>query len=301
MAKQAALRILQLSLSNQFDKIDLNNAFEQLAPHYLAAWFYHRHRLKTDDSRWHTEYTRQSLQNTLIIRELESLESVLPTIRLKGTSFFPWLYRDIGERHLTDADLLVSPDNLPIAIDILTERGYKLVNQIKWDANFHRVSLTRESTEKFLYQVDLHTQLHWEQSSDLSMKTHKVGQYDSLTKPVLFYHLCMNWAFQDTFIGLNKLLDIHLLWNSLTEQEQAETEKIFFDSNYEKVWDWCMRALAVLKGEKDKMLSEAFLSNPKRYPMKYFGLKHLNKKNLGQALKYDLLWLGSYLKNSEKP
>ena len=107
MAKQGALRILQLSLSNQFEKIDLDSAYEKLEPHYLAAWFYNRYQFQTNDNRWKEEYTRQSLQNSLIIRELESLESVLPAARLKGTSFFPWLYRDIGDRHLTDADLLV--------------------------------------------------------------------------------------------------------------------------------------------------------------------------------------------------
>jgi hypothetical protein len=72
-------------------------------------------------------------------------------IVLKGPAIARWLYDEIGDRHYTDSDLLVSPVALSVAEAVLSERGF-VRGQSGW------LSKSREwRCDRGL--VDLHTSL----------------------------------------------------------------------------------------------------------------------------------------------
>lgn len=299
MQKQGAFDLINGEIPN-----DTESAFQLLDPHKLAPWFYFNNRqffTEFNKAPWEAAYQQQSLKNLSLLNELSNVEQEVPVVRLKGTSFIYWLYQDIGERHLTDADLLVDEKDLPEITSYLAARGYQSVPQVKWSANKHRFSFIKNSDNGMHYEIDLHTKLHWQQSKTLKPEIINPDGYSRLSNPWLFYHLCMNWIFQDTFVGLNKLIDIKNLIAVMDPQEFLEGKKLLKRAGYKSVLNLALTVIEPSSVDKHWLLNRDFLNNPKAHLARYLALKQLNKKSGTQALKYNLDWASAYLKNLERP
>lgn len=298
-------------------------ASSQLLSHHLAGYLYVNHQplLPSDmSSLFERIYEQQALQNHLLLEELERIEkkiftSGLPHLtRLKGTALIGSIYQDPGERHLSDADVYINHKHRPEFEKFLIAEGYQELHQIKWEANAFKSTFYKTSPLGYTFGLDVHDQLLWRQNKKFTptiikyaSKVFSTPHAYALHPADLYCHLVANWAYQDTFISLNKLLDIYLLKNQLAkEPASAQIQQILELNGLKPAEGFVRTALSYIdtdttsKIKNYHLLSQEFLANPRAHKFKYVLLKHLCKKNIFQAFLYDWQWLLGLVRQSNK-
>jgi len=177
-----------------------------------------------------------SAQSRLVMKALNSAD--IPTIPLKGIVMANSIYESIGLREMNDFDLLVPPEKLARAVEILTGMGYKPVQP------FHLDSLiqTNMHLPGFIKKGHVKIEIHWNITStniyysidprELWEKAVPVQILDyetlMLSPEDLLLHLCLHTSYQHQFnFGLRPSCDIAevidhfrttLDWQSVTER-----------------------------------------------------------------------------------
>ena len=95
------------------------------------------------------------LTTVKVSRALES--AGLRSVLLKGPSIAEWLYEEPSRRQYTDTDLLVSPSDVPRALDCLRRLGFllPLEHASRFEQDGHSV-LTHPPSGSLFCEVDLH-------------------------------------------------------------------------------------------------------------------------------------------------
>lgn len=116
------------------------------------------------EEEWRKAYYHNACRNTLLLRELADVLHQLAAggvdvIVLKGAALAEMIYDDIAARPMSDLDLLIHPQDLPVTRQILTGLGYAPVG-VEMQAGF-----TEEfRNEEIFYKgglVDIYIDLHW--------------------------------------------------------------------------------------------------------------------------------------------
>lgn len=306
------------NLENQapIDEATWFEAWPKLSSHRIAGYVASRHEPLIPDqakASFKAAATEQSLFNSLLLDECLNLETVAlknglnSLARLKGSSLIFEIYKHFGERHMTDIDLYVDEREEPSFRQILANLGYTLMPQIFWQANDFKKTYERRHESGLMFYIDLHTRLFWQQPArakiefEVAKYTIENGlalRFRTLKKEWQLAHLISNWAYQDTFISLSKLLDIVLFLRKYPQlSESREFIKCLHDSNLQASAKWVMMAVDIFKTGRShsRIFTEEFLDAPKKHKFKYLLMKHLTKNKLTQAFEYDARWVKAYL------
>jgi len=192
-------------------------------------------------------YMSHVARNMRIIQTLKEISTLfsehrIETILLKGSHLCNFIYADIGERTMSDIDLMVKESDLGIAEQKLLENGFQ--TQRKFDIetesvlHHHLPPLLKEDGN---VPIELHWTIVypnapftidinsiWKQSEEISFEGSKVRV---LSAPDLVLMLSIHCAYHDRFIhGLKTLCDINaiikfhgpnLLWEDLVARANS--------------------------------------------------------------------------------
>ncbi|PKN89353.1 MAG: hypothetical protein CVU51_00775 [Deltaproteobacteria bacterium HGW-Deltaproteobacteria-1] len=160
---------------------------------------------------------KMSAQSLLVIKALNSAN--IPTIPLKGIVMANSIYESIGLREMNDCDLLVPPEKLAKAAEILTGMGYKPARPFYVDSIIH----TDLHLPGFIKKGHVTIEIHWNITSPniyYSIDPRALWEeavpvqildYDTimLSPEDFLLHLCMHTSYQHQFnFGLRPSCDI---------------------------------------------------------------------------------------------
>ncbi len=106
-------------------------------------------------------YNNTLYKNIIFCAELENILTTfnqhgIAAIALKGAVLAEQLYGNPGLRTMVDMDILVKPEELPLANSLMQEMGYKqLITTQPWDHAFHEAPFCKEA------QFPLFIEIHW--------------------------------------------------------------------------------------------------------------------------------------------
>ena len=166
-----------------------------------------------------------AMRNLGLLAELGQIARALaaenaPVIVLKGAYLIGAVYRDVGLREMVDLDILVRPEHLTRAVDVLRARGYKPIRPFRIDeelARFHHLTpLDKEGVARI--------EIHWNITPPLDPHAidpadlwHRAvpwssGNYSALGLCLedVVLHLCFHASLQHRFqfVGLRPCCDI---------------------------------------------------------------------------------------------
>jgi hypothetical protein len=288
-----------------------------LIEHGLAGSVYVNGRdILADDllSRLKPTWQKQRQRNLLQYEELKNLSLALEAsgirpIILKGMALIGSVYTDLGERNMSDIDLLVGTENIDKMLEIVEEGGFLPVATGQWWGNSFKWEF-QKSTAAGDVVLELHSNLfygtnkNWWRTDQASSirKAIELENFDVLKSEDQFVHLCGHLGYQHTFLKLNWLLDIklsleqqkeHFDWNRVSElASQLGMRNSCLASIYavEQVFEY--KTDIEIEGKKWSrgILSRGFLLEPHSNKIRYILLKHLLKDKISTAFQYDFLW-----------
>lgn len=288
--------------------------FENLLnEHHLSGLFYKNFQFAQGKKR----YKQQWLHNQMLMSVLNELdqklgEEKINLIILKGAHLLLDLYPDFGSRFLSDIDILINVEDLPILQNILSEKGFSPI----LDETFYGNKFKKEWCKK-IKEVEINIELH----TKLFFNSKKENWNTSLTpfKNILklnledlFIHLCGHLAFQHTFIKLYWLYDIYFLYQEKKHEidwAKVQTKsralhlhrsvqmclwliKKHFDAPFSQ--ELCEQFFLDKKFVWQFFLSVSFLKNPYNNKFFYYYLKHATKDHFLESCFYDLSWFYHY-------
>lgn len=288
---------------------------EFLERHHLAGHIYSRTQNKTFYPYWKSQLTRNTFSKT----ELEKIGQDLKrenvkVYLLKGYSLMGEIYKDWGERYVSDIDLLVSYDELWKLTDVLKMYGYEKKKVARWLGNRHKHVFYKKA-EDLTLSIEIHTQLFWHtslQSAENSDTSQVVG-FRQLSKENQLIHLCGHIAFQHSYSKLFWLMDIF----KYVERYKDKMNWQEFWANAEKagLYKSCFFTLflcqklglniqtVLYKAKKKKRLSIyllkqlvdfSYLYNPQKFIIRSLLIKTLIKDSLLDNARYAYAWLKTF-------
>ncbi len=173
------------------------------------------HRCQLNNLRYHAELLR--LQAAFRNAEL-------PVLALKGTEMSLRLYGDIGLRHQRDIDLIVSPNQIPAAFDLLEKSGY----EIDLPSHIRRSNLLR-LVPAFAYEINCRhrqsgmlVELHWRFERVRNSRYEPIWWRMMLSEAERPYAQILYLCLHGTMHGWSRLKwlgDLHVLFARLQEKE----------------------------------------------------------------------------------
>lgn len=273
-------------------------------------WFFHE--------RWKKQYIRNSLQKEILDKVIRDLsEQEIQIIVLKGMALLDDIYSDIGEREVSDIDILIAEENLPQVESLLVRKyGFTVLSCSRWKENDYKLNLS-----KIISGVEIVFEIH----TKLFTQDPLIWKYNleknSLAVEDNFVYLMLHLSHQHTFLKPRWILDLALFWNKYQKSwDYPRIEYLVREFNLENSFSSTMDVLLRFfpiqnktmaynlrdkyRGRlftlRSKLLSKEFLGAPRSHPFRYFLLKHLLKKNIKESLIYDLGWLKDKVWNSIK-
>ena len=144
-------------------------------------------------------------------------EAGISAIPLKGALLGEAIYGDPGLRFAMDIDLLVHPDDLNAAVDVMRSQGYGRSHDLPWEDGLPLLHHALPPERPNLPQLELHWRIHWNESRfsqamlARSSETDGRGRVpqpaDELAALLLFYA-------RDSFFGLKLAADIGAWWDA---------------------------------------------------------------------------------------
>jgi len=254
-------------------------------------------------------WKRQLTQNLVVRKELEILgqdleANHLQVCLLKGFALMGDVYEDWGERFASDVDVLISIQSLWRLRELLQLHGFTEVSEKKWRGNQFKF-LFKKNLHGVPVTVEVHTQLFWH--SQLNWQSHlipaQVKGFSRLSNEAQLLHLCGHYGFQHTFIKLFWLVDIFrflqkyeskihwpLFWNLALSQRLYRSSYGIFSiidelsqSDNQEGTGYSDSAPAAFLWSRqwvNRLATPKFLSNPRRYLVRYFLLKTILKDSI---------------------
>lgn len=157
-----------------------------------------------------------------LARATQGLEEAgIPALPLKGVALGERVYGDSGMRPTTDTDVLVAPENIARAIDVLEALGYKRPADPAWVDGRPLLHYTLLHPHVHVPALELHWRIHWSETrfsaALLAGSTNDGGPWrtpapaDDLASLLLFYA-------RDGFAGLRLAADVAACWDRFGEQ-----------------------------------------------------------------------------------
>jgi len=227
--------------------------------------FFHRLKNKVLDQRVPAEVYASlkdvCLQNTLRVMNISAqarlvlmtLNSAgIPTIPLKGIVMANSIYESIGLREMNDFDLLVPPEKLARASEVLIDMGYKAVQSFHLDS----FNQTHKHLPGFIKKGHVTIEIHWSitlPNTNYSIDPQELWEhavpvqildYETLmlSPEDLLLHICLHTSYEHQFnFGLRPSCDIAevidhfgatLEWQSVTERANKEAGPVA------SIWPW---------------------------------------------------------------
>ena len=285
----------------------------EIAPfHKLDAYFYSK--LSDQDKalahHWKQIRIEEALKNKVILDNLKEWQRELPEdmrpVILKGASLLGRVYEELGDRQMSDLDLLATASEKSYLEGFLQDKGFSKMTEDHGSAHACKSMWLRDMWGS-QFVVEIHEKLFWYQSENFkwNVTDSLLEGYDQLDLEDEIIYLSIHLSYSHNFQRLFWLLDIYKLlekyedqvdWQKLrkrTEQLKAEKavaacliaiEKIFgyevmawpFKNKY-----WSLRLL----------LRPKFLYNPYGSISYYLFMKHVLQDSLWNAIKSDFLRL----------
>ncbi len=294
---------------------DWNQDF--LERHNLLGHIY----LRTQDKIYYPYWKSQLNRNSVAKEELQRIgrdlqKENVKVFLLKGFSLMGEIYKDWGERFVSDIDLLVSHEELWKLTDILRMYGYQKRKQAKWLGNRHK-HLFVKMTEDIQVTIEIHTQLFWHTSLAIQneIEPAAVEGFFQLSKENQLIHLCGHLAFQHSYSKLFWLMDIFkyvdrfrekIDWNLFWEQaEKANLYKSCYFTLFlcQKLGLNIQTILYRAKKKKrvtiyflKKLVDYSYLYNPQKHPVRSQFVKFLIKDSILDNFRYAYAWLKTFRK-----
>lgn len=284
------------------------NYLDILNSHHLSGFFYSK---MTQDKLLKKDYLRNIHRNSLYLEECEKIVKIINNrfkiILLKGLSFIGNIYQDMGERFMSDVDILVDKSNLPSLVEILKTNGYEELDSKKWFANDFKKVLSKK-VEGLELVIELHTRLFYHSDIKLEVERMENGFF-TLSKELQMVHLSGHLGFQHNFQKLYWLVDIFLFIEM--NKETINWTKVYDLSKDLKVFKsvsiclWLVKTyfnVSLLEKTEElfeinknslwkKYLTYDFLISPFEISRNYLIMKHLNKDSFLENIKYNLGWI----------
>ena len=326
---------LNFQLTNQQKGALMESKTETLqpltaAPRVLNDWnkdFLERHHLlghvylRTQNKIYYPYWKSQLNRNSLAKSELEQIGADLAkenvsVFLLKGFSLMGEIYKDWGERFVSDIDLLISYDELWKLTDILKMYGYEKKKEAKWLENRHRHLYTKKSDDIQL-TIEIHTQLFWHTSLELKkdLEPSQVEGFYQLSRENQLVHLCGHIAFQHSFSKLFWLMDIFKYVDRYSEK--MDWELFWKSAEKANLYKACYFTLflcqklglniqtILYRAKKRKRLSIFFLKklvdfsylyNPEKHKLRFLTVKFLIKDSIVDNIRYAYAWVKTFNK-----
>lgn len=306
-------QIFKEYLLNQ-EYLDSEEGQQAINEHMLTGWLANKEEIQKHSiyPRAKNEFKRQWHLNQTYLDLLSELSSEfqdanISPVLLKGITFLEHIYPDLGDRSMSDIDMLINPSELNKCISLLEDSGFSVRSTHKWRANSHKVELTRVDNNIEVV-IELHTRLLYHTADPKwSFKDFSVGPYQKLMIEDEILYLCTHVGFQHSFLKLFWLIDLHHLLDGLT---LIDEKKVINSAKKYKVYNSFTMALYLLSRyfgtdlspefnkiqneisrPKKSLLSIHYLMNPKENILQYLVVKHLCKDNLKEAISYNLGWI----------
>jgi hypothetical protein len=294
------------------NKILKQNDFESiLRTHCLEGYAYSKLNMDIFKKTWQA----QIIHNTIKFEEINRLAQMFDSINtnpilLKGMSITKDIFEDLGQRSMSDIDILIKPCELDPIEKILVSEGYKTIHASKWRANNFKTVFQKKVDLSFVV-IEVHTKiLYTFDFQDTSLRKY-CKTYRKLSVSDEFFHLIAHLSFQHTFLYLHWMLDLELYYKKFSEQ--IDWERVFFLAKQHhclvsvaatlfclekyceivlpsKVQDFIAKNLSEKLSSK---LNFEFLCYPHQKKLQYYYIKHLLKDSFLQSFEYNLLWLGA--------
>ncbi|MCB0390635.1 MAG: nucleotidyltransferase family protein [Bdellovibrionales bacterium] len=287
----------------------------QLDNHNLLGYLYlneKEHLCPEGEELCRKKYLWQQALNLSLVqasKELVSdcLNQNIQIVFLKGLPLLNSIYKDIGERYLSDIDVFVKPSDALEFFDIMKKQNYIHYDIKKWAASKHKDDFRKTLPTGLEIDVDVHYKLIF--NIDLPIEKSNYFPVPAPNLEVFLFHLITHLGYQHTYLRLNWLLDVfHFCHYFYNEINWTKLENSFKESHLEndlncikfilhKYFNFDIPINTTLKPWEINLLSRIvtpeFLLDPQKNKIKYYTLKHFLSPNLKSAIKYDILWLWS--------
>lgn len=151
--------------------------------------------------------------NDRLLRELDG--AAIAALPLKGVSLAQQLYGDPGLRPTNDIDVLVPPEALPSARNVLVGHGYEDRPEPLGPDGLPRLHLEMHHPAGLLPGVEIHWRVHWyerELTGELLASRQNGGRVPHLPPLQLLVTLLLFYA-RDGFVGLRLVTDLSGFWD----------------------------------------------------------------------------------------
>jgi predicted nucleotidyltransferase len=281
--------------------------------------------LRTQNKVYYPYWKSQHNRNSIAKQELETIgedlkKENIQVYLLKGFSLMGEIYKDWGERFVSDIDLLVSYDQLWRLTDILKMYGYEKKKIARWLGNRHKHIFVK-TVDDIRLTIEIHTQLFWHTSlkTDEDLGKSKVEGFHQLSRENQLIHLCGHVAFQHAYSKLYWLMDIFkyvernkdkMDWESFWQKaEQANLYKSCFFTlflcqklglNIQTILYRAQKKKKISIYLLKKMVNFSFLYNPDRFRVRLVAVKFLIKDSIFDNFRYFYEWLKTFKLQAKK-
>ncbi len=294
---------------------DWNKEF--LERHHLLGHIYRR----TQDKIYYPYWKSQLNRNSVAKEELETIgrdlqKDQIEVFLLKGFSLMGEIYKDWGERFVSDIDLLVSHDELWKLTDILRMYGYQKRKQAKWLGNRYK-HLYVKMSDDIQITIEVHTQLFWHSSMNIKANPQEasVAGFFQMSRENQLVHLCGHLAFQHSYSKLFWLMDIFKYVDRFREKidwnlfwDQAEKSNLYKSCYFtlflcQKLGLNIQTILYRARKKKKltifflrKIVDYSYLYNPEKHRLRGLAIKFLIKDSIFDNFRYAYAWLKTFKK-----
>ena len=304
---------LQQSAQNSRILNNWNNDF--LERHNLYGHVY----LRTQDKIYYPYWKSQLNRNSIAKQELEKIgqdlkKDNIKVYLLKGFSLMGEIYKDWGERFVSDIDLLISYDELWKLTDILKMYGYQKKKEKKWLGNRHKHIFVKR-LEDIQISIEVNTQLFWHTSLESSNESvpSQIEGFTQLSRENQLIHLCGHLAFQNSYSKLFWLMDIFKYVDRY--REKINWELFWQNASQANLYKSCFFTLflcqklglniqtIIYRAQKKKkvsiyflkkIVSYSFMYEPSKFPLRTLAIKFLIKDSIVDNVRYAYAWLKTF-------
>ena len=249
------------------------------------------------------EIARQnSERNKTILKEVKDLSIILNSkkidhVFLKGSAMLAsGIYTNIGERMIGDIDILVHPDQLFKAQDLLIKNNYQAI-ETTFGQNFvEHKHLARLIPDRRLAAVEIHRKLlhrrvkgQLDPISILSQK-HKIGGVFIPSFKDLLVHAVLNFEINDygyyyNYLGLRNTYDALKLSEKLSNKElEVINRNLYYVSFFTKVSQYFQPQWQDQRSLSAKLSTKFYLLKQKNRLIRTLTYKFLNIWQFGRII-----------------
>ncbi len=296
---------------------DWQKLLPHLQRHHVAAWAYSRFKSHIPAElhpHFLLAFAHNEFQNAMLLNECKKIELAMSSVRLKGMAMLDDIYDTYGQRNCCDIDLLSTDDSIGDFCDLekrMRKYDFETYIQPRWIGADNRYAFVKKNGAIEI-SVDWHFKPFWSADPGLAWRfrnLHTGGRALDLADQ--FFHLAVNWGYQDNFVSLSKLIDLKLFWSKYSAQwDWTRLHELIQIHNFHRVFvlvGYALEQVGIIDTSglmvrlprantiAAKIFDAEFLFAPDQTSWKYFYIKNYTKSNFREAMHYNLSWLKSVI------